>query len=429
MITSAGVGSGLDIESIISQLMQIEREPLNNLDRQQQQLDVSISALGTFKSAISDLSTSLQSLGDTAKFGNYVATSTDEEIFTAEVTAGTRIENHTIEVLSLAKAHQLSSDIYPAGAESSVATGSYSFASGEESFQVTIDGNSNTLLGLRDAINDAEDNTTISASVLNLDGGSRLILSASQTGIENQIQAPAQFSEITAATDAQIMIDTFSASASSNNMNEVIPGVSLDLKSTGTANIETTRDTGSLRERLDDFVTNYNALINTVESLSTGELAGDGTLRSIRSDLSSAFFQPLTVKGQEYTPFSFGLTFDRNGVLSVNESGFSAASAEDTENFISAMTDAETGFSKRLNEILDKYTEPDGFIATKEQSFEARKDSIDSQSERMEYRLEQTEARLRRQFTALDTLMSQLQTTSNYLTDQLSSLNNNNNQN
>jgi len=426
MITSAGIGSGLDIESIISQLMQIEREPINNLGRQQQVLDVSISALGSLKNSLSELDSAASSLGDVNKFGSYVASTSDEDVFTAEAASGSRIENHTIEVLSLAIAHQMATDAYPGGADSTVNTGTYSFASGEESFDINLDGTNNTLLGLRDAINDAGDNNTISASVLNLAGGSRLILSSRETGIDNQIQAPALFTEITAAVDATIKIDSFSASSATNAFSDIIPGIILQLKGPGTAKLETGRNVDSFREIYDEFVNSYNALVSSIDSLSEGDLRNDGTLRSIKSDLSQLFFEPVAVKDSEYSPFQLGLTFDRNGILSVDETTFLDITVDDTENFVAAITDPTTGFSQRISDVLEKYTANDGLIAAKEDSFESRKDVLGNQTERMEYRLGQTEERLRRQFTILDTLMTRLQTTSSFLTDQLGSLNNNN---
>lgn len=426
MITSAGVGSGLDIESIISQLMSIEREPVNSLTLKQQDVDVKLSALGSLKSALSELENASQSIGDTTKFGEYQAFSDNEDVFVADTSPGTRIENHSIEVVALASAHQISTDPYVDGGESSVASGSYSFTSGEESFSVTLDGSNSTLLGLRDAINDAADNTTVSASVLNLDGGSRLILTSRLTGTANSIQAPGLFSEVTAAEDALVNIDGFAATSSNNTLTDAIPGVTLNLQSIGSGKLETARNSESFEELMNEFVTTYNSLIDNVDTLSEGELSSDGTLRSIKADLSRVFFESIPVKNSEYSPYELGLTFDRNGTLSIDTATFAEIAADDTENFIAAMTDPENGFSKRVIDALDRYTDAEGLIAVKEDSLDARRRTIDTQTERLEYRLEQTEARYRREFTALDTLMSQLQQTSSYLTDQLGSINNNN---
>ena len=427
MITSAGVGSGLDVESIITQLMQIEREPLNNLDRKQQALDVQISALGNLKNAISTLASSTRDIGDTTKFGHYDAVSQDELVFEAEIAPGTRAENHTIDVQQLATAHQLATALYSGGVDSSVTRQDYQFSVADEAFDVTIDSTNDTLLGLRDAINDASGNTTVNASILNLAGGSRLILTARNSGVDNSINVSGNiFQEATPATDASFTVDGFAATSASNTVTDVMPGVTINLKSIGSTQLDTTRNTESFRLLLDEFVTNFNTLISDVDALSEGDLRSDGTLRNLKSDLSRAFFDEIVIDSASYSPFNLGLTFDRTGVLSIDESVFSEVSTQDTENFIVAMSDPDTGFSQRVIDILDRYTEAEGLISAKEDSLDSRKRTLEDQSGRLEYRLEQAELRYRRQFTALDTLMSQLQSTSSYLTDQLSSLNNNN---
>jgi len=424
MITSSGVGSGLDVESIITQLMQIEREPLNTIEAQQNQLDIQISALGTIRSAVAELESSSAEIGDTDKFGAFEAASFDEEVFTVDTAPGTTIENHTITVNSLAVAHQLASDAFVDGGDSNITQKTYNFSSGSESFDIDIDGTNNTLFGLRDAINNASENTSISASVINLTDGSRLILSAKNTGTDAAIVADTGlFSEITAAVDASMEIDGFTATSQSNTVTQIIPGVTLNLVAPGTTKLETTRNNDSYGELLSDFAEKYNTLVSSIDTLSEGDLRSDGTLRNMKADLSRIFFEPITIQDVETSPFQLGMTFDQNGNLSVNETVLNEVSIDDTRNFIQAMTDPESGFSNRVTEVLQRYSDADGLISDKEESFDARMETLENQGDRYEYRLEQTEARLRRQFTALDTLVSQLQATSSYLTDQLSSIN------
>jgi len=105
-IRAAGVGSGIDVESIVTQLMELEREPLNRIERQRQEIDVQISSLGTFKSLLSELETQATQLSDSAIFGKYTASSSDEDVLTVDVSTGTKPVDHEIEVLSLAASHQ-----------------------------------------------------------------------------------------------------------------------------------------------------------------------------------------------------------------------------------------------------------------------------------------------------------------------------------
>ncbi len=423
MITSAGVGSGIDIESIISQLMVLERRPLNNIKKKQANLDVQVSAFGKLKSAISDLEASAKKLSDPEKFGRYVATSSNEEAFTATTTTGTAAELHSIKVISLAEAHRLSSGLF-ASASDPVGTGTYSFSAGLDAFDVTIDATNNSLTGLRDAINDAAGNNSISASIINVEGGSRLVLTAKNSGTANSITAPAMFTEISAAKDAQLEVDGFAVTSSSNSVSNVIPGVTLELKAAGTGNLSTARDRDSVKETLEEFVTNYNKLHSTIDSLREGDLKGESLLLNIESGLRQKFFAPIDVgNGETVSVFELGLTFDKQGTLSLDSSKMTDTMDGDLEKFIGAFADKTTGFAKQLEDSLKDYTRAGGLISDRTDGLNSRNRRLDDQLERMEYRLERTEARYRRQFTAMDALVAQLQATSSYMAQQLGTLN------
>ena len=111
-LTAAGVGSGIDIESILEQLGEIERQPIVNLETKREELDVELSAFGTVKSALSTFQSAADLLGNSDDFGAFVATSSDEAVFTATSSGGEVAENLEIEVLSLATNHRLSSAAY-----------------------------------------------------------------------------------------------------------------------------------------------------------------------------------------------------------------------------------------------------------------------------------------------------------------------------
>ncbi len=423
MITSAGIGSGIDIESIISQLMLLENQPLNKLRKKQAALDVQVSAFGKLKSAIAELEDSALKLGDNSGFGRFIANSSNEEAFTVEATTGTVAEFHDIEIISLAENHRLASDPYT-DANDPVGTGSYSFSSGEDSFDITISAINNSLSGLRDAINDATDNNTISASIINVGGGSRLILTAKTAGTDNAITAPTMFTEIEAAQDAELIVDGFNVTHSSNTITDVIPGVTLNLIAAGSGELSTKRDTDSIRENLAGFAEKYNALKSTIKSLGDTTLKGDNLLLNIESRIRQQFFSPVDLGNNETTsPFELGFTFDKTGILSIDDTKLTTAIDTDIERLVASIADSTNGFAKQIETSLKAYTNVEGLIGNRTDGLDRRNASLDSQVERLEYRLSQTEVRYRRQFSALDTLVAQLTTTSNYMTQQLSALN------
>ncbi len=424
MITSAGVGSGIDIESILTSLMAVERVPLGVLERKKSNIGVQISAFGQIKSSMSAMKDLAVKLGDNTKFGKFVAASSDDEILTAKATIGTIAEEHSINVISLAQVHRMTSAAFT-DSTSPVGIGTQSFSSGEESFDIIIDSSNNTLKGLRDAINDSSDNTSISASILNVDGGSRLVLTAKEGGTANQITAPAFFTELTEAIDATFEVDGFPTTSSSNTVSDVIPGITLELKSIGQAQISTQRDLEQLRTTLDDFVGAYNTLRTNLSSNAENTLRGDNIQRTFDQKIRGIFFEPVQ-SGEESiaSAFDLGFTFDKKGVLSIDEDKLEVALEKNIESYVSIFSNPETGFAHKIQDAISNYTEAGGIIDKRKEGLDARTSTLNNQIERFQARLIQTEENYRRKFTAMDQLVSQLRAGSDFLTSQLGSLGN-----
>lgn len=428
MITAAGVGSGIDIESILTQLDQIERQPVTVLNNKRAALDVELSAYGTVKGALSALNSAADTLGSDNDFGAYEAFSSDDAVFTATSTGGATAQYHDLEVLSLATNHRLSSDALPS-ATADVPEGTWGFSSGDNDFQVELGPSTATLEGLVDAINNSATNTSLSASIVNVDGGSRLILTAKQTGADSEISInqpggllvqPLGFSEVNEAADAQITLHGFSITSASNTLVGAIEGVTLNLKGIGEATVNTERNTTSLRSSLDEFVTKYNALSSTMTNLGNTELQGDSLPRGIENRMREVFFNSIELEnGDTSTALELGFTFDRNGVLSLDESKYNTALEKGVDRFVN-MFNSSDGLSSKFSGLIEEYTQTGGIIDTRENGVDSRKSSIDDQIDRLEYRLDKTSERLRRQFTAMDLIVTNLQSTSSFLTSRLS---------
>ncbi len=434
MITAAGVGSGIDVESIITQLMELEREPVTRLEQKRERLDVELSAYGSARSALSTLGTSARTLGDETRFGPFVATSSDEDVFTATASGAAAAETHDIEVLALASSHRIASEPY-AASDASVGAGDWSFGSGDTEFSVTLAAGDDSLRTLRDAINDSPDNDAVVASLLTTDDGVRLVLAARETGEANAITATRSvasggllggiaatnpFEEVVPATDARLIVDGFEVTSASNSVAGVIEGVTLELTGLGDASLDTSRDTEALKTTLDEFVANYNALITELNGLADGALQGDRLPRSAETGLRAAFATDLTLAdGTSVSPLELGFTFDRYGVLSIDSTRLGAAQEAGLEDFVDAFSRGEDGFGARVDELVSRFTEAGGRLDAREDGVDGRRSLLDKQIEGYEYRLEQTEARYRRQFTAMDKIVSELQSTSGFLADRL----------
>lgn len=427
MITAAGAGSGLDIETIVNQLLALEEQPINALRVRRSNLDVQISDYGNLKSTLGDLESVVERLGDESRFGAFNAETDNEDVLTVETLDGTQSHNHSINVTALATSHRMVSDPY-AEATDPVAAGDYTFGSGDETFTISLTAGDNSLLNFASLINNSTDNTTIEASVLNVADGSRLVLTARNSGTENVITAPAGFTELTAATDAEFEIDGLAVTSSSNTVTDVTPSLSIELVDIGSANIVSTRSTDSIVELLEEFTSGYNTLNSTISRLSEGSLDGESLTRRIQSALRTDFFSDIVLDESNPTDshsiFNKGLTFDKDGLLSVDRDRLDAAISTNSFQLQQLFTHPDNGFAARLESTLNRYTELSGAIDTRTDSLEASGGSVDDSIDRLELRLEQTEVRFRRQFGAMDTLIARLQSSGDYLVQQLASLNN-----
>jgi flagellar hook-associated protein 2 len=427
MITAAGVGSGIDIESILSQLDQLERQPVNVLNSKRSALEVELSAYGTVKGALSTLNTVAETLGSDNDFGAFEAFSSDEDVFTAESTGGSIAEVHELEVLSLASSHRLSSDVFDS-VDSDIRRGNWEFTSGDNTFSFEIDRDARSLQDLTDAINNSVDNTSITASIVNVDGGSSLILTANETGSANEITVDQpgdriDFTEVSEASDAQILLHGHTVTSSSNSITNAIDGVTLNIKGVGEATVNTARNTDSLRTSLTDFIAKYNSLSETMSNLSETELQGDSLPRSIDTRMRELFFDSVDLEnGDSSSALELGFTFDEYGVLSLDETKYNSALEQGVDRYVN-MFNSTDGLSSKFSNLIDEYVKTGGIIDNREDGIDTRRSSIDDQIDRLEYRLDKTSERLRRQFTAMDLIVTNLQSTSSFLTSRLSNSN------
>lgn len=428
MLSAAGVGSGLDVNGIVSELMVLERRPLELLQSRQRVIEVEISAHGQLKSAISKLQDTAEAL-DGTDLSHHVATSTDEAVFTATASAGAASESHSVSVISLAQSHRIASGTF-ADADTVVGTGTLTLSVGADSFDVIIDSSSNTLAGIRDAINGSADNTGVSASIINVDGGSRLVLTSEDTGTANSLTiAPDSglsaltFSEVDAAADAQLEVDGFQVTSASNSVSGVISGVTFELHAPGDASLSIGPDEDSFAESVQEFADAYNALQDTMSSLGEDSLQGNSLLLKMDSKIRQEFSTQISgLDGNFSYLFEIGLSFDREGVLSLDAGELSDVITSDFDNVAALFSDSGNGLVTRLGGVLDTYTQAGGIIDTRTDGLDSQIESLDDQIVDYEYRLTKIEERYRDQFTTLDITLSQLQTTSSYLAQQLTNL-------
>lgn len=462
-ITASGIGSGLDVTGLVSQLMSVESQPLTKLATKEASYQAKISAYGTIQSALSSLQSALKPLTSAANFAVPKASSSDSSIISATASSTAPTGTHTVEVTSLAQSQRVASS---ATAEPTVAPGSltitfgtYTTSGGTTTFAPssgdpkTIDlASGSTLEELRDAINDADAGVT--ASVVDNGTAKQLIISGNSDGAAQAFQlsgsgglsgfsydastsATSSFSSIQSAQDAQLTLDGISATRSSNlAIDDLIDGVSLTLNkaSVGTkVTVSVSSDNSAATSAVNAFVKSYNELNTTLTQLTAYDtanktastLTGDSTVRSIEGQLRSLIGNNVTGANGVSFLSELGISFQKDGTLAVDSSKLSAALNDPNKDVATffAGSDSVTGWASKLNDRLSSMLDSDGgLLAARTDGLRASIKSVENQYDTMTQRLTQIQARYTAQFTALDSLISQMNSTSTYLTQQLANL-------
>ncbi len=451
MLASPGIGSGLDINSLVGQLVAAEGAPVQfRLDREEAAVQARISAYGSIKSALSDFQTALGPLADLAGFEGRQVSVGDETIFTASADANSVRGSYAIQVEALAQAHKLRSSSY-AGLDAVVGTGTLTVASGNDAFAIIVNEGNNTLADLRDAINESPNNKGVLATVVSSVDGQHLVLTSSETGAANAITVKASggdggltdlvydpvggttnLTEVDAPTDAELTIDGLSFTSSSNTVSGAIEGVTVDLlrADTGVAyNLSVGIDREASKEQIRALVESYNAVLEAVgdqtqfdaENFIGGPLLGDTTTRGILSQLRSTIGGSVNSLSALNSLAEIGITTDLDGKLSIDETVLNQVFDESFDE-VGRLFASDGGFATSLSSLVETFLDTDGQIETRLEGLNTDVEDISEQREDLARRLEAVEARLFVQFNALDTLVAELNNTSSFLGQQLGSL-------
>lgn len=453
MATSTGAvgGSTIDVQSLVSQLITAERAPLDQqIQRETGRVTTRISALGAFKSALSTFQSALTQLKTQGAFNVRSATSSDSDVFTATAGSDAVAGTYNIEVTALARAQQLRSTVFAGGSTQTVGTGTLNIQLGAESFSVAIDSTNSTLAGIRDAINSATSNPGVSATLVNGAGGAHLILTSADTGAASTIQVTqtgdaglqaltygpgnlANYTEISPAQNAAVTVAGVPVTGTTNSIEDAIDGVTLDLESAEpgtTLTLTVAHDTTTATTRIKSFVTAYNALETTLTRLrgydpttkAAGPMLGDALLNGTESQLRRMISDTVAgTTGQFTTLSSLGITTKADGTLVIDDTKLRVA-LEGNFDAVSRIFASTDGVAAKLDTYIDNALDTGAAIDTRTQSLIKQQAALTKKQDDIDTRMAILRSTYIKQFTALDNLLSQLQTTSSYLTQQLDKL-------
>lgn len=380
-ITSAGIGSGLDVNAIVTGLMNVERQPLTLLASKKTAFQTQVSAYGSLKSALSTFQASVSALSSAAKFNAQTVTSADTEVLTATADGKASVSSYAVKVNQLAQQQKIASAGF-SNISNTVGTGTLTISFGtftpevlapptasaftantdKTDITIAINSSNNTLAGVRDAIN--AKNGSVTASIVNDGTNNRLIITSKDTGEVNSLKITTtdddtvntdatglsqlaydptattgsgkNLQQLQAAKDALLNIDGISVVKSSNTITDAIEGVTLKLLKTSnnvSVNLGIATNQDEIKKSVTSFVDGYNKLDTTLRSLTkyggeggtSGALLGDATARSITNQIKAVFSNSISGAGSLTTLSQIGVSFQRDGKLALDSTKLTTA--------------------------------------------------------------------------------------------------------
>ncbi len=449
-LSSSGLGSGLDINSIVSELMAVEQQPLTALATKEASYQAKISAFGSLKGALSSLQTAVTTLTKTDTFASMSASSSDSSVLTASATNTAADGTYSISVNKLAKYHSVRSNGNYTSTAASFHTGNLSISVGTgTTVNIDIDSSNNTLAGIRTAINNA--NAGVTATIVDDGTYQRLVLTSKTLGSDGTIAvavtddgiggdnslsalASASLVSVQAADDAELTINNLTITRSANTITDAVEGLTLSLAKTGSTTITVAKNTSKATTAIDGFVKAYNDVVKQLKASTAYDsannkastLTGDATARSVQAQLVGLVHSSVSgITGGLSRLSDVGISVQKDGTLAFTTSKLTTAlndATKDVSSLFTQTTSNNTGIAVSLNDWLDNAVGSTGSIAGRLNGIDASIKSIGKQREALTMRLQSIEQRYRTQFSALDSLISSMNQTSEYLTQQLANL-------
>lgn len=463
-ISSTGIGSGLDVETIVTKLMSIEQRPVTQLKTQATAIQTKISAFGALQSAVSTFRDAALNLTRATTWGVTSATSSDDSSVRVTTTDGAVAGNYAIRVDSLAASQAAVSRTYES-ADALVGAGNLRVeigSFGQAGFapqpnlaaaNINISA-TDSLAAVRDKINAA--GAGVSAVIVNDATGARIIISSTNPGSANVFRitpegdagladlgfdpaaASNPMTQTVAAADAHFNVNGVDIVSSSNTLASTIDGMTINLLRPTTAAVQVgvAQDTTAIKASIQSFVDAYNGVAGMLATQTkydaatktAGKLQGDSTAVSLQRQLRNALGNPSTASSVFATINDIGLVTQSDGTIKVNDSKLTTSLgnlAEVKKLFATTSTTdtAQVGVAQRLRLFGDAVLGAEGALSTRTSGLSTSLSLNQKRQDEINNRLALTEARLRAQYTSLDTSMASLNALNTYITNQVAAWN------
>ncbi len=433
-ISIGGMASGLNSQAIIAALMDVERLPILRLQSHKQRLNQQNEIFSKLNGKLDSLETTLLKMDTVGEMASYSASSSDEA--KVKVTAGGNATSGSwaVNVTQLAQTMTRNTNGVADSNVTNMGTGSFGIVANGQTYNIDLSSNpQNTLADIRDAINDS--GAPVSATIINEGTGAtpyRLVVTSDTSGsagsftfdLTNFTVANSAFnlnqagSVLQAAQNSIFTVNGLSLSRGTNAVSDAIEGLTLDLRTIGTATITAAPDNAGVKKKAKEFIDAYNAIVdvmspqNAVDSSgqSKAVLFGDSGLRGINNRLRMSLQTASGGTSSYRTLASVGIKTGTDGKLSLDDSDFDAALSADFAGVLNVFTDSSSGVAKSLKTAVDEMTNPvDGIFSSRKDGIARRIKTIDSRISDLEKRMTRIEERMVMKYAGLEKLVSSFQ--------------------
>ncbi|MFM5840400.1 MULTISPECIES: flagellar filament capping protein FliD [Aeromonas] len=450
-ITSAGAGSGIDLESVISASLNARKAQLQQpITTKKTNTQITLSGVGQLKSAIASYVTTLKDMAKTDAFNKRAVNITqdkDNPILKVESKAGSSNGQYNITVNKLATTSKFEGTFDSSTDALITEDGTLTFKAGDKTFSVDVKAG-DSLQSVRKRINNNGDNFGLTANIINTsDGKAKLVMDSGVSGTGKDLQisgsTPGLSGFVSAlqqvggpASDAEIEVDGNKLTSATNTFDGTIMGLKLtilresDKDADGNAKsnkVDVTTDKNGIKTMVKSFIDGYNTLVSKADALGKrnsivagqskddgGALAGDSVTRSVVNQMSSILITPSDNSNVFDTIFQLGIKMDNKGVLSLDSEKFDEALDKNFEQVV-AIFGGEKGVAGQLATSLEDYSKTGGLLAQREDSLNSDLRTLAQKESDTTAQLVKYEASLRARYGGLDTLLAKMNQSASYL--------------
>ena len=448
MAVSATTGSGgLDVETLVSQLMALEKRPLTALDKKIATNTSNAQYLSSFKTTVTTFEASLAALRDSSRIAGFTASSSDAAAVTATASSGAAASDIDVKVVKTAQADRVAFSGFTSATDLT-GGGTLTLNVGAKHVDITLDGTS-TVTDLVSQINLAASSGSVplkASLVQTASGAWSMVVAGTETGAANTISSSSTISNanlaastnLQSARDAVVIVDGIQVTSASNKIDNVVPGVLLQLRKpvnystpaeATSVQISVAANSADIHSLANTIVTSFNAMQDYYTSLTKtsidptarGPMSGDSSLAAMMSQTRSMLASGMTdASGNTLRFADMGVELKSDGHLTLNETNFTTAMSNGLAARLSA------GVAIPLDTYLGKMVLSTGDLGAKEANLTTAKATLQKTRDDLSDRLTIVEASLRARYSSLDATLYRLNNINTSLTSSLAALSNNN---